>query len=140
MFRSLRRGAGALLMLAAATLTAAGCESDPPTEPDPPENVTDTFTGSLTKNGAATFPFTVSAAGTITAAIATLEPETTASVGLSLGTWNGTACNVVIANDQAVQGSSVIGQTTGGGSLCVRIFDTGKIVDPLNFTITVVHP
>jgi hypothetical protein len=139
MFRPFRRH-GALLALVTAVLVAPGCESEPPTTPTPPENVTDTFTGSLTKNGAATFPFTVTAAGGITAALASLLPESTVAVGLSLGTWNGTACNIVIANDNAVQGTSVLGQTTSGGSLCVRIFDVGKVVDPLEFTITVVHP
>ena len=139
MFRPLRRFAGAVLVLATA-LMAASCESETPTEPEQPDPVTDTFTGSLARNGAATFPFTVSAAGSITATIATLEPTSSAVVGLSLGTWNGTACNIVIANDNASQGTVVLGQTTGGGSLCVRIADVGQLADPVNYTITVVHP
>ena len=72
--------------------------------------------------------------------LATLEPESATVVGLSLGTWNGTACAIVIANDAAVQGTIVLGQTTGSGSLCVRIFDVGNVVDPLDFTINVIHP
>jgi hypothetical protein len=139
MFRPLRRSAGAVLVLAAA-LMAASCESETPIEPEPPDPVTDTFTGNLARNGAATFPFTVSAAGSITASIVTLDPNSSAIVGLSLGTWNGTACNIVIANDNASQGTVVLGQTTSGGSLCVRISDVGKLTDPVNYTITVVHP
>ena len=57
-----------------------------------------------------------------------------------LGTWNGTACATVIANDNAMQGNAVIGAVTGAGTLCVRIHDVGKLTASLNYTLTVVHP
>jgi hypothetical protein len=140
MVRSFRGRHGALLVLVAALIGAPACESETPVTPTVPDPTTDTFTGRLTKNGAATFPFTVKAGGNISASLATLGPDSTTVVGLSLGTWNGTACAIVIANDAAVQGTIVLGQTTGSGSLCVRIFDVGNVVDPLDFTINVIHP
>ena len=48
-------------------------------------------------------------------------------VGLSLGTWTGSACQVVIANDNALQGAIVTGTVTSAASLCVRIYDIGKV-------------
>lgn len=104
-------------------------------------SVSEEFTGTLNINGGASFPFVAQAAGLITATLTTLGPDSTLSVGLSLGTWNGTSCAVAsIHNDNAGQGSSIIGQATGTGSLCTRVYDVGKISESIAYTITVVHP
>jgi hypothetical protein len=103
--------------------------------------VTEEFTGTLNINGGASFPFIAQSAGLITSTLTTLGPDSTLSVGLSLGTWNGTSCSVAsIHNDNAGQGSAVIGQSTGAGSLCTRVYDVGKIDDSIAYKITVVHP
>ena len=101
--------------------------------------VTDVFDGTLTPNGATTFPFNVSSSGTVYATLTTVA-DPAALVGFSLGTWNGASCTIVIANDQAAQGTIVAGAATGVGQLCVRVYDVGKVVDPLGYTITAVHP
>ena len=68
-------------------------------------SVTEEFTGTLNINGGASFPFIAQAAGLITATLTTLGPDSTMSVGLSLGTWNGTSCAVAsIHNDNAGAG------------------------------------
>jgi len=125
-------------------LTAAGCGGTTATTAAVAPTaitVTEEFTGTLNINGGASFPFTSSAAGLITSTLTTLGPDSTLSVGLSLGTWNGTACSVAsIHNDNAGQGSSIIGQATASGSLCTRVYDVGKISDSVTYTITVVHP
>src|SRR5204862_1014986 len=54
---------------------------------------TDTFTGTLSKNGAFTHIFTIQTLGAVTVTIVGLSPDTTQIVGLSLGVWNGTACS-----------------------------------------------
>ena len=51
-----------------------------------------------------------------------------------------TACQVVIANDDALQGAIVTGTVTSPPALCVRIYDIGKVTAPVNYTITVVRP
>ena len=110
-----------------------------PTNPGTP--VTETFTGTLTLNGADTIPFSVSRSGSVSAAIASLAPDATITVGLSLGTWNGAACSTVISNDSATVGTTVTGAADREGRLCVRVYDAaGSLPQPTDFQLTVVHP
>jgi hypothetical protein len=142
MRRSFVPWAAALLLACAG---AAGCEDVNPTDPsdpDPLPTVTDTFTGTLNRNGAATFSFTVQGAGGVTLVLSKVLPDNTVAVGLAMGTWNGTTCAIVagLFNDNALEGASIIGQAGGAGQLCVRISDVGKIEDRIDFELSVVHP
>ena len=129
-----------LAALVAAVLFTSAC-SNTPTTPSTPTTttVTDTFSGTLSRNGASSYAFSVSAAGFVYATLTTVADSTTV-VGLSLGTWTGTSCTVVLSNDQAVQGTTVTGSVTGIGTLCARVYDVGKVASPLDYQITVVHP
>ena len=51
-----------------------------------------------------------------------------------------TGCSVVLTNDKATQGSIVNANASGSGSLCVRIFDVGNLVNPITYEIQVNHP
>jgi hypothetical protein len=137
MIRSMTRELRWLALLSFA-LTAAACESDTiPTEPLP-QSVTEAFAGTLSANDAETHPFT-SNRGAVTATLVTLTPDSTATVGFSLGTWNGLSCAVVLANDKSTQGTALLGSVNGTGSLCVRMYDVGTIGDPFTYEVRVVH-
>jgi len=98
-------------------------------------------TATLTPNGAATYPFTALAGGTVTATLTTLVADSGVTVGMSLGTWNGSACqSTTIANDKAVQGTVITGTVTAAGSLCARVYDASGLAAPVDYQITVVHP
>ena len=131
-----------IVMMAGLALGAGACtgDDDPaPTTPTPTP-IVDTFTGTLTRNGAHTEAFSVTASGDVRAAIARLEPDATVIVGLSIGTWNGAACQTVISNDNATQGTAVIGTADRQGRLCVRIYDVaGTLPGPTNYELTVTH-
>lgn len=139
--RSISRGGLALLVLA--TLGLAACDNTPDdtstTPTTPTTSVTETFSGTINPNGGATHAFAVSTGGTVTATLTTITPEDSVS-GLSLGTWNGALCQVVLANDNAVQGTVVPGTVSSVGALCVRISDTGKLIGATDYTVTVDHP
>lgn len=132
------------LLLVCAALPFGACDSNTaaPTSPTPsiPVTLTDTFTGEVNRNGARTHSFLAEASGTVTATLTTLAPETIPAIGLSLGTWNGAACQIVIANDNAVQGTIVIGAASSAGNLCIRVYDIGKIDTLASYQVTVVHP
>lgn len=133
---------GAAMALLLAALMTAGCADDTPgptPTPPPPPTTTDTFTGTLNVNGAFTFPFAVVAIGSMTLTLTTIS-DNTVTVSISLGTWNGITCQVLLANDQAVQGAVVTGVPGGVGSYCARISDVGKLTDSVTFELTVVHP
>ena len=130
-----------LAAMVAAVLFNSACSNSPTaaTTTTTPETVTDTFSGTLTHNGASSYAFSVSAAGLVYATLTSVADSTTL-VGLSLGTWTGTSCTVVLSNDQAVQGTTVTGSVTGIGTLCARVYDVGKVGNPLDYQVTVVHP
>jgi hypothetical protein len=130
-----------LLALAIAT-SAWACGSETPTTPSttPPVPTTETFSGDLSRNGATTHPFTVTGAGTVTSTLTTVSPDSTLSIGMSLGTWNGTSCQIILANDRAVQGIVLTGSAGGAGALCVRLYDIGQLTTTVTYSVTIVHP
>ena len=138
---------GILLVVLATSIAGCNDNTDTPTTPTTPTTpstptTTETFTGTLTKNGASSTAFNSTAGGTVTATLTSLLPDGTVPVGLSLGAWTGSACQVSgISNDAAVQGTIVTGTVTSAAALCVRIYDAAeKVTTTMNYTITVVHP
>ncbi len=127
------------VMALVGAVTFAACNNTTPTGATAP-TTTDTYSGTLTPNGARTFSFSTQATGTVAARLTTISPDSTIVVGLALGTWNGSACQVIIANDAATQGTVVTGTTGGAGNLCVRVYDVGNLTANEDFTVTVVHP
>ena len=139
--RRVTSGVGLVLALA---LGAAACDNQisTPTNPTTPVNMTtESFSGSLTPNGAVTYFYNVSQAGSLTATILSLSPDNTITVGLAIGTWNGATCQTVIVNERAPQGATVSGNASNAGSLCVRIYDpSGTVLATTKFELVVVHP
>ena len=120
---------------------AAGCGDDTPTAPQQPTQrptVTEEFTGRLTVNGASTHSFTTGS-GQISVTITELVPDSAAVIGVSLGTWNGAACQIVLANDNATQAGAVLGTASGPGNFCARVYDVGKLAAATEYKVTVVH-
>jgi hypothetical protein len=119
-----------------------GCgDDDPPTAPTPPVSrptVTETFSGTLTVNGGVTHSFNTGS-GQIIATLDALAPNNAAVIGVALGTWNGAACQIVIANDSAGQAVQVVGVATTTGSFCMRVYDVGQLAAATDYTVTVVH-
>ncbi len=143
----MRRLIPGLFLLGVLATAAAACNKNSTTTATTPTTTTTTatsiteppFTGTLKLNGAATYAFTATTGGTITATLSTLAPNAT-GIGLSLGTWNGSACQIVIANDNTTQSVAVSGTVTAASSLCVRVYDVGRLTAPVDFTVTIVHP
>lgn len=121
-------------------LGAAACDDNSAVIPvgPSPNPQTETFAGILTVNGGVTFQFN-SNRGAVTATLSTVAPDATIVMGMSLGVWNGITCAATLPNDQAVQGSTIYGTVNTTGSLCVRVYDVGKLPDSLNFEVKVLH-
>ena len=119
---------------------APAAPAQPALQPPPPTPITDTFSGTLTRNGAATYPFAVPLAGTVTAKLTSVTPDNTVFVGFALGTWNGVSCQLVLTNDKALEGATVIGAASGPGNLCVRVYDVGALVASASYQVDVTHP
>jgi hypothetical protein len=140
-YRTLR-ALGLVLLIA----TAVACEDASPAPaptPTPSPTVTDDFTGTLGKNGAVEHSFTLVGTGSVTAQLKSLDPDATQVLGMYIGTWDGASCTVFKANENVTVGSTMLVTANSVGSLCVRIYDSGKITDPaatFNYDIQVIHP
>lgn len=131
----------AVLMLCVAAAACGDSNDTTPTSPTPtPITVTENYADTLTPNGARTYAFTTQTSGSVTATLTTLAADSGVTVGVSLGTWNGSACQTIIANDQAAQATVVTGTVTGSGSLCARVYDAIGLAGPVDYELTVVHP
>ncbi|MFN8062813.1 MAG: hypothetical protein U0Q12_26920 [Vicinamibacterales bacterium] len=135
------RRAGLWAGLLCGCIAVSSCNSNTPTSPTTttPVSVTDVFSGTVNRNGANSHSFTVASSGTVTATLSSVTPDSALVLGFALGTWNGTGCQVVIASDKAAQGTNVVGTASTAGSLCVRIYDVGNVVDPVSYEVQVVH-
>jgi len=130
-----------LVVLLLAPLVA-GCgddnSTDGPTAPTP-VSVTEVFAGDLNPNGGRTHPFVVQQAGGVSAKLTALSPDDTLTVGLSLGTWNGQVCQIILANDAALLNTTVTGAAQQTGQFCVRIYDNGKLTASTDYQVDVTH-
>ena len=133
----------ALIVPVLFTLAAAACSDDvsttAPTDTTPAAT-TDSFSGTITPNGAATHTFTVARSGSVIVTLVSLGPDNTVTIGFGLGTWNGATCQVVIARDTAAMGNNILGTVTASGLLCVRLYDVGFLTEPATYEVQVVHP
>jgi hypothetical protein len=131
----------ALLLLAPLSISACGSD-DPttPTEPTPVEIVEPSISGTLTPNGAQTHPFSVQRAGQVVARITALAPDETLKIGLSIGTWNGESCQLIITNDSATLNSTAVGTAQQTGQFCARVYDAaGTVTTATDYTLEIRH-
>jgi hypothetical protein len=131
----------ATLVMLFAAIVLAGCGDDDPVDlpsQPTPVAVTETFNGTLTVNGAQTHSFPVDRPGTVTAQIKTLSDQA-ATLGVSLGTWNGSACAIIISKTDAVLNSTVVGTATTAGQFCVWLNDVGKLASGVDYSVDVTH-
>ena len=144
----MRRLSGRAVLLIPVLGIAAACggsSSSTPTTPSTlPTVLTETFSGTLTKNAAYTHPFAVSDSGDVSVFLITsadaAHPDNNAiPIGVSLGTWNGASCAIVIANDSVSPGSSITGRATAAGNLCVRVYDVGFVPGSANYELLIDH-
>jgi hypothetical protein len=121
-------------------LFAAACgDPVPPTTPTPvTPTIPETFTGTVLPLGTSMNTFTVTQFGGLQVRLTNVSPS--ASVGLGVGTPSGATC-ILIDNLTVVAGPNVqmTGTTTIPGTFCVSVFDTGNLVEAVNYTVVVLH-
>jgi hypothetical protein len=143
----------ASLALAALTLMLSACGGSsnassalPVTTPTVTATLsTETFTGSIARNGSAVHPFVVTTGGyAVLAGYTGLSPASQTALGLGLGYWDGTTstCGLnQLQNDAARSGSTAVSATAVAGNYCLRVYDGGNIVEgtTASYTLQVQH-
>jgi hypothetical protein len=123
-------------------LAAAGC-SDPavPAAPTPvAPTITDTFTGTLLQLETNSHPFAVQQVGGIKVTISSVQPS--AAVQIGIGTPSSASGTCLVLSSLTVvasEGAQISGTATVSGNFCVAVADVGNLVEPVNYTITVLH-
>jgi hypothetical protein len=122
------------------SVMTSGC-ADPvaPATPTPlAPTITETFSDTLLVLGANTHPFTVQQVGGLKVSIAKITPS--GAVNLGVGTSSISGC-LVISNLTAVANTTaqISGTATVAGTFCVSVSDPGTLVEPVTYTVTVVH-
>jgi hypothetical protein len=135
-----------LLLGGLAICVGAACETtNPPINPTFPTGVTiESFSGSLPLLGFKFYSFTAPRAGSIAVTLLSLREGTqtsSATIGIGLGVPRGTDC---IMSSTVSTGPGAAPQLTveieGSGVLCVRVFDTGTLTVPVDFSLNVNRP
>lgn len=133
---------GFVAILAALTGSIA-CGKKTPTEPDAPvyELKTDVFTGTVATGQSKAFMFTVVNPGAIQVGITELGPTSTLVMGISLGFWEAATQTCVSQQETRQATINVFFSATPSspGEYCAAIFDTGNVVVPSDFKLTVTH-
>lgn len=121
---------------------ASAC-SDPvvPQTPTPvAPTILETFTGTLLQSGANSHAFAVQQVGGIKVSVTKIEPSAAVSVGIGTpSTASGTCLAISSLTAVASAGTQISGTATIVGNFCVAVGDAGNLVEPVNYTITVLH-
>lgn len=114
-----------------------------PTQPDAPayERKTAVFSGTVAKGGSTAFMFTVVNPGDIQVAITELGPSSTLVMGVALGFWEAATqtCVEQLRTTSATLNVAFAATPSSPGEYCTAIFDTGNVVVPSDFKLTVTH-
>ena len=129
------------LSMSLLALSAAGCGDDlTDLEIGPSGTVTESFSSTLNPGGGTTHVFVVSGKGAIAATLTAVGDDNTRIVGLALGNWTNNACQLSVANDNAVVSVTLGATVSAAGNICARVYDTKGVPDATAYTLEVIHP
>jgi hypothetical protein len=133
------------VLLASALSLACGKSTTSPTAPTP-DNVTETFSGTLPVGGSAFYSFSTATPGTVTATLTGISGAGVPSsvvVNLGIGTLSAFTCSATSTSVQLSGTAAVPTLVTTSeepGVYCVIISDIGNLFAPATFTVTIDHP
>jgi hypothetical protein len=133
------RCASVCVLLAIVSSVSCGDEAVTTTPTSVTSPTTVTWTTLLYPRGAASRSFVASQAGSVTVTLQSAAVPIGIAVGVP-AVASGSSCRAATSVTAA---SSDVPQLTIGveqGTYCVLAFDVGGIVDPIAFTVTLVHP
>ena len=128
-------------MILGLALLAPACD-DPVAPPAPTPvtpTITETFTGTLGLLGSNTHLFSVQQVGGLTITLFDINPD--ATLTFAIGAQSLVGCTVLQQLTRAPGGApaQLVGTVTAPGNFCVMVFDSSNLVEPVTYTLTVLH-
>ena len=132
----MRHIAFALLPLA---LLAAGCGSSASAPTASTGHTVQTFTGTLQPAATDSYTFTTGISGEITVTLTSAGPAPGITLGMGIGTPNGSACTLIQAQQVQPANIAQIAGSADPATYCVSVYDLGTLTAPVNYTVVVSH-
>jgi hypothetical protein len=139
------RFTGAPIFVACAILGTTACGSATvPTSQTPVQypQTTENYAGSIKIGETKSFHFTVQNPGSLDVVITSLNPVSTLTMGLFLGTWddpNQSCVKSSVFSELAKVNLVLSGTPQAAGEYCVGIYDVGNLQDSSDFELLVRH-
>jgi hypothetical protein len=129
-------------VLGLSLMTAACADPTAPPTPVPvaPTILEPPITGTLLVLGSNVHQFTVNQVGGLQVTINSVVPS--AAIGVGVGTPSTATGTCLVLSGLTVvagPGAQLSGTATVPGSFCINVYDVGNLVEPVNYTITVLH-
>jgi hypothetical protein len=139
------RVAALALLLVASACSKKSKSTTPTTPAEPVPTVTETFSGSFGLGQSSVNPFTVTATGDVNLKVTDLEPLTTITVGMGIGTYDATLsppCTLISEDTSVRVGDNLLSSGLVAGSYCVQLRDVGNIFpgQTVTYSVDVTHP
>lgn len=127
------------MMLGLALFVPACADPVAPPAPTPATpTITETFSDTLLQLGTNTHLFTVNQIGGLKITISNINPD--AGLSFGIGTQSLVGCTLVQQVTRAPGATAQLsGTATTAGQFCVMVFDSGGLVEPVAYTVTVLH-
>src|SRR5262245_6166104 len=140
----IERGMNRNLFAAFVIVAAFAPACSDPVVPDAPTpvapTITDTFTGTLLQGSSNSHPFTVQQVGGIRVSITNIDPSAAVSLGIGTpSTASGTCLTTSSVTTVASERTQISGTATITGNFCVAVSDVGNLVEPVSYSVTVIH-
>ena len=135
-----------LTLLAAVTAACGDDTATSPTDTDTAATATQvTYTGTIDVGGSRFYSFTNSAAGSVTAFLASVTaPDTRLPVSTALemgvGVPAGTDCATTTTQIVSPSLASQMTVSLAAGVFCLRVADAGELKAPVTFAVRFTHP
>jgi len=133
-----------MVALVLGLVAASACsDNQTPTAPTQPTGpTTATFASAFTVNGSASRTFTTTEAGTVTMTLDSAGPPSNVVLGLGVGVpyVSGAPCLLTSSITTAAGPGPHISMHADPGSYCVKVYDIGKLIETVSFSISITHP
>ena len=133
----------AVMALAAVAAACGGGSTTAPTSTTAAATISnDVFTGVVQVGGINYHNFTVTTPGSLAITLTSTAPQTTLTMGIGVGTPNGSGGCTFIQTTQGAASTTTAqlsGSITASGQYCIGIGDVGNAAGPITYSITVSH-